>query len=83
MRAVFIALLLSLPIAAWSAPHKVTTYPDEEQARIRCPQDTIVWFNPHTRLWYTRKSRHFANDGYGGFVCEQDVKKAGYRQGKD
>ena len=82
MRILLIALLLSLSATVLAAPHKVTIYPDEEQARIGCPQDTIVWFNPHVRLWYTRKSRHFANDGYGGFVCEQVIKKAGYKRGR-
>lgn len=87
MRTLLVALLLSLPLAAPitapAAPKaKVATYPDEEQARIRCPQDTIVWFNPRTRLWYTKKSRHFANDGVGGFACKGDVVKAGYRRGR-
>ncbi|HEU5398871.1 MAG TPA: hypothetical protein VFV77_06295 [Gammaproteobacteria bacterium] len=84
MRILLVALLLSLPFAApIAAPKaKVATFPDEAQAQIRCPQDVIVWFNPRTKLWYTQKSKHFANDGVGGFACKGDVVKAGYRRGR-
>ncbi|HEV2332666.1 MAG TPA: hypothetical protein VGV16_05845 [Gammaproteobacteria bacterium] len=83
MRMLLAALLLSLPLAAWSAAPKVATYPDEAQAQIRCPQDAIVWFNPRKKVWYSSKSRHFANDGVGGFACKGDVVKAGYKRGKE
>ena len=83
MRMLLAALFLSLPLAAFSAAPKVTVYTDEAQAQIRCPQDAIVWFNPRKKVWYTRKSRHFANDGVGGFTCRGDVVKAGYKQGRE
>ena len=83
MRMLLAALFLSLPLAAFSAAPKVAVYTDEAQAQIRCPQDAIVWFNPRKKVWYTRKSRHFANDGVGGFTCRGDVVKAGYKQGKE
>ncbi|HEV2331874.1 MAG TPA: hypothetical protein VGV16_01825 [Gammaproteobacteria bacterium] len=83
MRMLLTALFLSLPLAAFSAAPKVVTFPDSAQAQIRCPQDAIVWFNPRKKVWYTSKSRHFANDGVGGFACKGDVVKAGYKRGKE
>ena len=79
------ALLVSLPLAAFSAAPKakVATFQDSAQAQIRCPQDVIVWFNPRKKVWYGPKSRHFANDGVGGFACRGDVLKAGYKQGRE
>ena len=85
MRMLLAALFLSLPLAALSAApaSKVATFQDSAQAQIRCPQDAIVWFNPRKKVWYSSKSRHFANDGVGGFACRGDVVKAGYKQGKE
>ncbi|HET7175167.1 MAG TPA: hypothetical protein VFK21_04085 [Gammaproteobacteria bacterium] len=83
MRILLAALFLSLPLVAFSAAPKVDVYTDEAQAQIRCPQDAIVWFNPRKKVWYMKKSRHFANDGVGGFACRGDVVKAGYKQGRE
>jgi len=86
MRTLLAALLVSLPLAALSAhapKAKVATFQDSAQAQIRCPQDVIVWFNPRKKVWYGPKSRHFANDGVGGFACKADVVKAGYKQGRE
>ena len=84
MRALFIVLLLSFPLAAVAASPKassVASFNSEEEAHIHCPQDTVVWLNPHVGRWYTKKSRHYANDGYGAFVCEKEARKAGYKKG--
>ncbi len=82
MPRLFIAFILSLVLSAAFAAPKITQYDSEDQAQDTCPQDTVVWFNPHVRLWYTRKSKHYANDGHGGFVCKEVVVKAGYKQGE-
>jgi hypothetical protein len=85
MRMLAIALLLSLPLAAFSASAapKIATFTSEENAHIRCPYDVIVWLNPRTKLWYTNKSRHYANDRFGAFVCKQEAMDAGMKKGKD
>jgi hypothetical protein len=82
MRSLAFALLLSLALGALAAPPAVRRFDSEEKASVQCPLDTIVWFNPHTHLWYMKRSKHYANDGYGGFACLGEVRKAGYKQGK-
>lgn len=67
---------------AASSPAPVKTYPSEDQAKVQCPYDSIVWLNPRTHLWYTRASKHYANDRWGGFACKGDVVKAGNKPGR-
>ena len=85
MRTLIIALFMSLVLgAAIAAPAPaVQQYDSEEKAHIHCPMDKIVWVNPRTRLWYTRDSKHYANDRYGGFACKEEATKAGMKQGKE
>lgn len=90
MRVLCFALLFSLSssvlAAAAHAPIQVPgvpQYDSEEKAKTHCPLDTIVWINPRTRLWYRHSSKHYANDGFGGFTCLEDVKKAGVKEGKE
>lgn len=83
MRALIFALLSCLALGGLAAPKPapVKTYPAEEQAQVQCPYDSVVWLNPRTHLWYTRKSKHYANDRWGGFACKGDVVKAGNKPG--
>jgi len=83
MRTLSIALFLTLAMGAASAAPKIATFTSEDNAHIRCPYDVIVWLNPRTKLWYTNKSRHYANDRYGAFVCKEEAKAAGFKQGKN
>ena len=85
MRILILALALSFPLAVAAAAPKgptVQQFNSEEQARIHCPYDVIVWVNPHQRLWYPHNSKHYANDGVGGFACKEEAVKARYKQGK-
>lgn len=84
MRTPIIALFMSLAVsAAFAAPAPaVPQFNSEEAAQVRCPYDVVVWLNPRTHLWYTRNSKHYANDRYGGFVCKGEAVKAGMKPGK-
>jgi hypothetical protein len=84
MRSLMTALLLSLPLAALSAApaSTVARFTSEDNAHIHCPTDVVVWLNPRAKLWYTHKSKHYANDGYGAFVCREEAKQAGFKEGK-
>lgn len=85
MRTLSTALFLSLVLGTASAAPapKVATFTSEDNAHIHCPYDVIVWLNPRTKLWYTNKSRHYANDRFGAFVCKEEAKTAGFKQGKN
>lgn len=86
MRMLSSALLFSLAplliVTAFAAAPAVAQFDSEEKAKIRCPLDKIVWINPRKHLWYPRTSKHYANDGVGGFACFADVKAAGVPEGK-
>jgi hypothetical protein len=82
MRTLSVALFLSFAFGTASAAPAVERFTSEDNAHIHCPLDVVVWLNPHTKLWYTRKSKHYANDGYGAFVCKEEAVKAGMKAGK-
>lgn len=78
-------LVLSLAAGAASAAAKgplAAQFDSEDKASIHCPLDKIVWVNPRKRLWYAHQSKHYANDGVGGFGCKEEAVKAGYKQGQ-
>lgn len=83
MRAFSFALLFALAFNTLAAAPAVAQFDSEEKAHIRCPMDKIVWVNPRTHLWYPRSSKHYANDGVGGFACLEEVKAAGMKEGKE
>lgn len=82
MRTLSIALLLTISLGAAAAAPPVPQYDSEEKAKTHCPLDTIVWVNPRTHLWYPQNSKHYANDGVGGFACLADAKAGGMKEGK-
>ncbi len=82
MRTLVIALSMSLIVGSALAAAAVPQFDSEDKAHVRCPLDKIVWVNPRKHLWYPRTSKHYANDGVGGFACLEEVKAAGLKEGK-
>jgi hypothetical protein len=60
----------------------------EQQARARCPSDTIVWVNNLSRVYhYNVVSSHghnfYGNTKDGAYMCEADARAAGDRAARD
>lgn len=63
-------------------------FASEQQARARCPRDTVVWVNTLSHVYhYSGVSSHghsyYGNTAEGAYMCEADAKAAGNRAAKD
>lgn len=67
--------LLPCAAAAADAPQ----YPTKAEAEERCPGQVVVWLDPQTRTYYYRGQDLYGSTKSGGYVCERDVKGAGYK----
>jgi len=63
-------------------------FPTEQQARARCPSDTIVWVNNISHVYHynvvSSHGRHYyGSTEEGAYMCEADARAAGDRVAKD
>ena len=70
------------------APAGAGEFASEQQARARCPSDTIVWVNNLSHVYhFPGLSSHgrsfYGNTKDGAYMCEADAKAAGDRAAKD
>jgi hypothetical protein len=71
------------PAPATYAPAPTPTgageFTSEQQARYRCPSDTVVWVNTRSRVYHFAGTRNYGNTKQGAYMCEADAKAAGDR----
>jgi hypothetical protein len=77
------ALLIGLAASpAWAQstipPHTHLIYRTEHGARLRCPNDNILWASTRTHTVYQPGDHHFGHTR-GGFMCESDARAHGYK----
>jgi len=63
-------------------------FASEQQARARCPSDTIVWVNNISHVYHFNVVSSHGRSFYGhtkdgGYMCETDARAAGDRAAKD
>ena len=66
---------LRAPIPAPGA----TQFSTQPQARARCPDDTVVWVNTATHLYYFAGTQDYGKGTPGAYMCEKDAKASGAR----
>jgi hypothetical protein len=71
-----------------ATPTGAGEFASEQQARSRCPSDTIVWVNNLSHVYhYNVVSSHgrsfFGRAKDGAYMCEADARAAGDRAAKD
>jgi len=72
------ALAGSLPVAAATAADDLQ-FPTRPAAEAHCPGEVVVWVDLTTRIFYYRGQDRYASTKSGAYLCERDVKAAGYR----
>jgi hypothetical protein len=84
LRLITAAVLVGLlSTAAWAQTVHSTkrghffTFSTEHNARLRCPNDRIVWVNTATHTLYLPGDAHYAHTR-GGFACEAEARAHGY-----
>jgi len=73
-------LVSSAALAQGTAPHgkHLFIFKTEHSARLRCPNDRIVWANTAAHTLHLPGDHHFAHT-HGGFACEAEARAQGYR----
>jgi hypothetical protein len=72
--------LLSTTAAQSAGPHRpghFFMFKTEHNARLRCPNDRIVWVNTANHTMYAPGDPHYAHTR-GGFACEAEARAHGY-----
>jgi hypothetical protein len=71
------------PAPATYAPTSAATgageFASDQQARARCPSDTVVWVNTKSRVYHFAGTSNYGNTKHGAYMCEADAKAAGDR----
>lgn len=54
-------------------------FASDQQARARCPTDTVVWVNTRSRVYHFAGTHNYGHTKEGAYMCEADAKSAGDR----
>ena len=68
--------------AATPTPMSAGEFASEQQARARCPSDTVVWVNTLTHVYHlpgtsTHGPSYYGRTKEGAYTCEADAQAAG------
>jgi hypothetical protein len=61
------------------APTGAGQFASEQEARYRCPSDTVVWVNERSHIYHFPGTSNYGHTKRGAFMCEADARAAGDR----
>ncbi len=64
-------------------PIGANEFSSEAQAKARCPTDTVVWVNLHSKVYHFSGTRFYGETKNGAYMCERDTAAAGMRAAKN
>jgi hypothetical protein len=62
-----------------TTPSVAGQFASEQEARYRCPSDTIVWVNERSHIYHFPGTNNYGHTKRGAFMCEADAKAGGAR----
>jgi hypothetical protein len=60
----------------------ITEFPTQQKAQEHCPDDTVVWLNLATHIYYMPGTPSYGTTRTGVFVCEKQADKEGDQPAK-
>src|SRR5262245_10209102 len=69
----------SLPCSSAASPLGGNQFAGEEQARARCPADTVVWVNLSSKVYHYRGYKDYGTTKKGAYMCEKEATAQGNR----
>ncbi len=67
------------PYSSLPTPMGNGEFASDQQARSRCPTDTVVWVNTQSRVYHFVGTQNYGHTKEGAYMCEADEKAAGDR----
>ena len=64
-------------------PAAANQYSIESAAKLRCPQDTVVWVNLNSAIYHFNGKNDYGTTKRGAYMCEKDTGAAGFRAAKN
>jgi hypothetical protein len=65
------------------APSRANQFSTEAEAKSRCPGDTVVWANTHSKIYHFAGTHNYGNTKSGAYMCERDTAAEGIRAPKN
>ena len=69
--------------AAAGTPAGAGQFATEAEAKARCPRDTVVWVNLHSKIYHFAGHKDYGNTKTGAYMCERDTATGGFRAAKN
>jgi hypothetical protein len=87
MRAMFATVAACLGfVASWCvasagpAALNIPNFTTQDAAQAHCPQDTVVWLDSDSGIYYLQGDAAFGKANPGAYVCQKDADGAGFSQ---
>jgi hypothetical protein len=75
-----LALILFAAGAGGAGAQPLSLYKDEEQARLHCAGDAVVWLDFGTRRYYASGQARYGRGRHSVFTCRSQARRSGYRR---
>lgn len=72
----------SPPRSSAASPLGADQFAGEEQAKVRCPADTVVWVNLGSKVYHYRGYKDYGTTKKGAYMCEKEATAQGNRASK-
>jgi hypothetical protein len=70
------------PMKTAARPTGAGQFTTENEAKARCPSDTVVWVNTKSHIYHYTGTRSYGTTKQGAYMCEADASAAGDRASK-